>query len=125
MYTIQKKYAACCSHVLEGLPDGHPCGRLHGHNYEFEFVIESERLNEVGFVVDYREMDRIVKPLVDDVLDHHHLNGIPALSGRNPSAENIASWLFAKVGPQLLPAKLVAVRVSETPKTWAEYRWEG
>lgn len=40
------------------------------------------------------------------------------------SAEALAQWLFARAREVLsdeVAARLTAVRVSETPKTWAEY----
>ncbi|AUH44949.1 hypothetical protein CXR04_16855 [Streptomyces sp. CMB-StM0423] len=43
-------------------------------------------------------------------------------NGGSPSAENLAAWIF-DLWIQRFP-ELKAVRVSETPKTWAEYRPE-
>src|SRR5262249_12296187 len=34
MYTITKRFAFSASHIIGGLLPDHPCGRLHGHNYE-------------------------------------------------------------------------------------------
>jgi 6-pyruvoyltetrahydropterin/6-carboxytetrahydropterin synthase len=55
---------------------------------------------------------------VDDVLDHRHLNDI--LGADNTTAEKIAKHLFDWCKAKW--PEVVAVRVSETPKTWAEYR---
>ncbi|ARX89293.1 hypothetical protein SMD44_08780 [Streptomyces alboflavus] len=50
---------------------------------------------------------------------HRHLND--AIGGdRNPSAENIALWIYQTWTGDY--PELTAVRVSETPKTWATYR---
>ena len=38
MYTIAKRFAFSASHIIGGLPDKHPCSRLHGHNYEVEVL---------------------------------------------------------------------------------------
>jgi 6-pyruvoyltetrahydropterin/6-carboxytetrahydropterin synthase len=123
-YTIRKRYAFSASHVLNGLPEEHPCGRLHGHNYEVEVVCGGDRLDERAFVIDYREIDAAVKPIIED-LDHHHLNDSALLDGAQPSAERLACALFEEVALAMGPAAsrtLRAVLVSETPKTWAEYR---
>lgn len=40
--------------------------------------------------------------------------------GTSPSAENLAVWIH-DLWTERIP-ELTAVRVSETPKTWAEYR---
>ena len=41
MYTITKRFAFSASHIIGGLPNGHPCARLHGHNYEVEVVLQA------------------------------------------------------------------------------------
>lgn len=116
MFQISKRFEFSASHQLMGLPDDHPCSRLHGHNYIVEIVLESSELNTVGFVRDYREM-AIVKDFIDRNLDHRHLNDVINFQ---TSAENIAKFLYHQFAIHI--PELVAVRVSETPKTWAEYR---
>lgn len=95
------------SHVLSGLAEGHPCGRMHGHNYivRVETVYEDEDLSVAG-------------AYIDSVLDHRHLNN--ALPGMQPSAENLAHALFDRFALGI--PGLIAVSVSETPKTWARYQ---
>ena len=59
MYTITKQFSFSASHILDHLPDGHPCARLHGHNYVAELVLRSSELNGDGFVRDYNELGLI------------------------------------------------------------------
>jgi 6-pyruvoyltetrahydropterin/6-carboxytetrahydropterin synthase len=118
VYTITKQFSFSASHVLEHLPEEHPCARLHGHNYVAELVLESLELNESGFVRDYRELTPF-KAFIDEKLDHRHLNDI--MDGPT-SAENLARFLYEYA--QGLWPEVTAVRISETPKTWAEYRPE-
>jgi 6-pyruvoyltetrahydropterin/6-carboxytetrahydropterin synthase len=118
MYTITKQFTFSASHQLEGLPDDHPCSRLHGHNYVVEVELQASGLDEVGFVQDYRDLD-FVKQFIDETLDHQHLNEVVP-KGVNPTAEKLAHLIFDYLFVRY--AKLSAVRVSETPKTWAEYR---
>ena len=115
MFTISKEFQFSASHVLNGLPDDHQCGRLHGHNYIIEVVLQAPTLNEVGFVVDYGDL-KPLKTYIDNTLDHRHLNDVFTFQ---TSAENLARHLYTfckSIWPQA-----VAVRVSETPKTWATY----
>jgi 6-pyruvoyltetrahydropterin/6-carboxytetrahydropterin synthase len=119
VFRITKRFSFSASHQLFGLAEDHPCARLHGHNYEVEVVLESDKLSDVGFVRDYRELDGF-KAYIDANLDHQHLNRV--LTGMNPTAENIAERLFY-IAREHAP-ETVAVRVSETPKTWAEFRPE-
>ncbi len=48
-------------------------------------------------------------------LDHYVLNDVEGLE--NPTAENIASWVAARVNVK----QLVSVRVYETPMCWVEF----
>ena len=43
MYTIAKQFSFSASHVIDGVPEDHPCGRLHGHNYTVEVQLAAER----------------------------------------------------------------------------------
>lgn len=119
MYTISKRFTFSASHQLPTLPEDHQCRRLHGHNYEVEVELTGTELDEHGFVLDYGELAP-VRRLVDELLDHRHLNDVLDVT---PSAEHLAHWLFERCKESLPnPGSLTAVRVSETPRTWAEYR---
>lgn len=125
MYTISKEFHFSASHMLKGLPEGHQCARLHGHNYILVVELSGARLDRVGFVLDYGELG-IVKEIVDS-MDHRHLND---LFHFNPTSENICKALFVEIEEKLLALgkhKLdhidsMGVGLSETPKTMAWYR---
>lgn len=122
-YRISKEFGFSASHVLIGLPDGHPCGRLHGHNYKVRVTIEAEDLDETGFVVDYRALAPF-KQWIDDNLDHRHLNDMLV----QPTAEQLSKYLRrmlysrTSVWEVLPPNANVTVAISETDKTWAEWQ---
>lgn len=115
MYCISKLFSFSASHQLHGLPDGHPCARLHGHNYQVELVLSKSVLDERGFVVDYGDLKPFGQYL-DETLDHRHLNDVL----EQPTAENLARHLY-EVAWSLWHDVHLCVRVSETPKTWASY----
>jgi 6-pyruvoyltetrahydropterin/6-carboxytetrahydropterin synthase len=116
MFTISKQFHFSASHIIEGVPQEHPCSRLHGHNYVVEIVLAAQVLDAVGFVVDYNEL-KTFKKIIDCELDHRHLNDV--LPGAT-TAEAIAAYLYQKA--KVIWPQVVAMRVSETPRTWAEYR---
>lgn len=118
MYEITKDFAFSASHQLAGLPDDHPCSRLHGHNVIVRMHLAAEQLDAVGFVVDYRALDGF-KQWLDEHFDHRHLNDVVTF---NPTAEQMAHYLYRVAAEQGLP--VVAISWSETPKTWATYRPE-
>lgn len=115
MYKISKEFHFSASHQLQGLPEDHPCTRLHGHNYLVKVECSSEHLHQPGFVIDYRELEPI-KRYIDDKLDHRHLNDVFDF---NPTAELMAKFLFTEF-KKLIP-EVSAVEISETPKTNARY----
>ena len=116
MYTITKEFHFSAAHQLDGLPPTHQCARLHGHNYIVVVELQAQELDEHGFVRDYGDLAEL-KHYIDGFLDHKNLNDLFVIP---TTAENIAKHLFS-VCEDWWP-ELTAVRVSETPKTWAEYR---
>jgi 6-pyruvoyltetrahydropterin/6-carboxytetrahydropterin synthase len=94
MYKIRKRWSFDAAHQLTGLPEGHKCGRLHGHTYTVEIELTAETLDDHGFVVDYGDLAPI-KQLIDGVFDHKYLNDV--FIGVNPTAESLASIICGLV----------------------------
>jgi 6-pyruvoyltetrahydropterin/6-carboxytetrahydropterin synthase len=121
VYSISKDFNFSASHQLNGLPEGHQCGRLHGHNYAVRLILSSDVLDDHGFVVDYGDLGWF-KEWIDGHFDHKHLNDVV---GFNPTAENLAHYLYVIVADWLDSEDFdhvkLMVSVSETPKTWANY----
>lgn len=115
MYSITKEFTFSASHVLRGLAPGHKCGRVHGHNYRVRVSLEAPVLGEQGFVLDYADLGALGEQL-DGGLDHRHLNDVLDFQ---PTAENLARWLYDWCESMGWPVKEVGV--SETPRTWAWY----
>jgi len=115
MYKISKQFSFSASHQLHLLGADHPCARMHGHNYVVTLHLQSETLDQYGFVKDYKSLKN-VKQYIDNELDHRHLNDIVP---DHPSSENIARFLFERFKPEI--PELYAVEVSETPQTSCIY----
>lgn len=115
MYIIRKEFSFSAAHQLLNLVEGHPCSRIHGHNYIVIVELRSSTLNDSGFVLDYKELD-ILKSYLEKSFDHKNLNDF---FPKNPTAENIAEYLF-NIFKKLIP-DLFAIEISETPKTNARY----
>lgn len=116
MYSICKRFDFEAAHRLRGLPKGHPCSRRHGHSYRVWLTLATEKLDATGFVVDFGALGDF-KQWVDEKLDHRNLNKVLPV---NPTCENLARFIYEKWCHKI--PQLVAVRVSETEKTWGEYR---
>jgi len=116
MFRITKEFHFSASHQLSHLPADHQCARLHGHNYIVVVELAAPDLNADGFVRDYHEL-KPLKAYIDDTFDHHHLDDILDVPS---TAENLARHFYHWCKARW--SETAAVKVSETPKTWAEYR---
>lgn len=90
---------------------GGSCEEPHGHTYKLRVVVEGPLKD--GMVIDFREVKRIVNEKVMPKLDHKDLNKLL----KNPTAENIAQWIFDVLKPHM---NVVSVRVWEGSGKWAE-----
>jgi 6-pyruvoyltetrahydropterin/6-carboxytetrahydropterin synthase len=120
-FVISKRFGFEAAHFLSGLPKKHPCERMHGHSYQVDVRLAAAALTGPGFVTDFRELAPMKKYL-DATLDHRVLNEVLDVE---PTSENLAlhlaTWFLDHMQPGL-PGRLVAVRVSETASSWAEYQ---
>ncbi len=73
----------------------------------------------LGWIIDFAELKRLVKPVVAE-LDHKVMNNVPGLE--NPTCELIAVWIWNKLKP-LLPA-LKRIELHETPTSGVIYEGE-
>lgn len=113
---ITQAFTFEAAHRLPHVPATHKCHRMHGHSYRVELQLEGPVDPQTGFVIDFFDVEKAFGPVLER-LDHHTLNEIPGLE--NPTAENIAVWIWEKVKPLLGEVSLV--KVFETPSCWAEY----
>lgn len=112
-----KEFVFEAAHRLPRVPEGHKCGRLHGHSFRVAVYIEGEVDPDTGWIRDFSEIKAIFKPLYER-LDHNYLNEIPGLE--NPTSEVIAKWIWQQLKP-LLP-ELSRIRIHETCTSGCEYR---
>lgn len=117
MISISRRYHFEAAHLLPKVLDGHRCKRLHGHNYEMEVTLVGG-INDVGFIMDFWDLDRLVQPILDRV-DHRYLNDVPGLE--NPTAEFIALWFLARLRQAIEDEStgVSSVRIYETKDCWA------
>src|SRR2546421_13107792 len=118
--TTTREFAA--AHQLE-LYDG-SLEPLHGHNWRVKVTVAAERLDAIGVVMDFHDLERRVDAIVTP-LNNRHLNELSPFTPRkiNPTAENVAAHIAAALAPGL-PAgvRLACVEVWETSGNSAVYR---
>lgn len=135
--TVMRRIRFCAGHRLLG--HGGKCENFHGHNYIADFYVTVDELDEVGRVVDFADLKRVLKGWLDEHWDHafllfredhaaieairsvqpHKLYLLPA----NPTAENLAQHLLEEICPVLLEpldAQATKVVVWETEESFAE-----
>jgi 6-pyruvoyltetrahydropterin/6-carboxytetrahydropterin synthase len=113
---IYKEFSFEAAHRLPNVPEGHKCGRLHGHSFRVSVFVDGPIQQPTGWVMDFADIKIAFKPILDR-LDHYYLNEIPGLE--NPTSEQLAIWIWNELKPKL-PA-LVRIRVCETCTSGCEY----
>lgn len=138
-YLIHRYHDISCGHRVfqhEG-----KCAYLHGHNYRIHFTCRafSEKLDEIGRVLDFGVVKELLCLWLEANWDHKFLiwqkdpwymmlyafdQTVKSVSF-NPTAEHMARYLVEVIGPQQLGntgVELVEVTVEETRKCSATYR---
>lgn len=124
MFEVSVRLHFSAAHHLEGYRGG--CEAQHGHNWEVEVFIAGEKLDEIGMLVDFRDVkDALATEL--GKLDHRDLNTLEVFDNGNPTSERIAEFLFNGLSGRLNTEDRHVSRVSvqETPGAKASYRENG
>lgn len=113
---LTRRYTFEAAHQLHGLPEGHPCNRLHGHHYEFELTV-SAPLDDLGMVIEYGQLDALVAPVLD-AYDHRYVNDWLD----QPTVENMANDIWERLRLSAVPEehsglRFVGLRVWETARS--------
>ncbi|MBP2633076.1 MAG: queuosine biosynthesis protein QueD [Firmicutes bacterium] len=102
------------------------CNRLHGHNWSVEVTVKGKKLNELGMLIDFKELKKEVNKTIDK-LDHVYLNELNAFVENNPTAEHIAKYIYEQleVSPLFINnIKVKMIKVWESPKSAVTYSKE-
>ena len=95
---IYKVFTCEAAHRLTGANVPEKCARLHGHSFRIEVWLRGPVGTDTGWVMDFADVACAFRPIYEQ-LDHHYLNEIEGLS--NPSAENLALWIWHRLRPSL------------------------
>lgn len=123
MFEVSVEQVFAAGHALRNYKG--KCENIHGHNWRVQVVIEGERLDGTGLLVDFID----VKDLMGSViarLDHQFLNEVTPFDVKNPSAENIAEYFYEQMSTGLaatpVPVRIREVKIWETDIQSATYR---
>jgi 6-pyruvoyltetrahydropterin/6-carboxytetrahydropterin synthase len=104
---IWKEFGFESAHLLPRVPEGHKCGRLHGHSFRVRVGLRGIPGAETGWVMDFADLKKAWKP-VHEILDHRYLNEVPGLE--NPTSEILAAWIWDRLATELPQLSVVSVR---------------
>jgi len=124
MYEIEIIAGFSAAHLLREYKG--KCEHLHGHNYKVYVTVQAESVGHGGMVMDFGDLKRITAAVLEP-LDHAFLNEIAPFDTMEPSAENIASYLFQQIASKLPDqgGKLSSVAVCESDTAKATFRSKG
>ncbi len=111
------------AHTLRDYPGA--CSRMHGHNWKVETEVEASALDEVGMAVDFKQMKAAARE-VGERLDHRYLNELEPFDKINPTAENIAAYMYREIAARLNSetVQVCAVTLWETDRACVRYSEE-
>lgn len=114
---LVRSFSFEAAHWLPHVPPGHQCARMHGHSFHVDMICEGETDVHAGWLLDFARIKQAAAPWIDR-LDHRCLNEIEGLS--NPTAEEVARWLWMRIRPHL--PELAQINLAETCTARCEYR---
>ena len=113
MFTIRVETHFQASHCLT-LPDGSK-EPDHTHDWLVTADVSSDKLDKMGLVMNFQKLKEMMDEAVSD-FDHAAMDTISYFRQNNPSAENVAKYIYEKLGVELPEGvKLRSVRVVEEP----------
>lgn len=128
MYEVTVEQTFAAGHSLREYKG--KCENIHGHNYRVRVTVEGEQLNNIGLLVDFVDLKKAVRTVVDR-LDHQFINDLEPFTTVNPSAENLARYFYDQVSAALQleensfnqhPVRISQVKIWETDTSIAVYR---
>jgi len=122
-YTLKIVTDFASAHTLRDYPGD--CSRMHGHNWKTEIEVSASKLDQAGMVIDFKDIKKATREITAE-LDHRYLNDLAVFSEINPTAENIAAYLYTSLSSQLNTEniKITAVTLWETERACVRYTEE-
>lgn len=97
--------------------------KWHGHNYTLEVVVAGEPDPSTGFVLDIKELKKIIHTNVIDKVDHKNINEeTDFMKNIIPTSENICIGIWNQLVDKIPKGNLYSVKLYETENNYFEYR---
>ncbi|MBH44535.1 MAG: 6-carboxytetrahydropterin synthase QueD [Gammaproteobacteria bacterium] len=120
MYTLTIHTEFCSAHILHGHQGD--CKRMHGHNWKVEVEVSGNKLDNVGMVIDFKEIKKSTNEIAKK-LDHQYLNDLEPFKTKNPTAENISEYFYTQLSKifNTNDTKIKSVKLWETDRASVTY----
>jgi len=93
MFRIAKDFTFAAGHFIVGHPG--ECARPHGHNYRVRVTLAARELDEIGMVLDFAELKRVVGEILAP-FDHRMLNEVEPFTMVATTAERLAEHVWGE-----------------------------
>ena len=95
---------------------------MHGHNWKVEVEVSGNVLDNVGMVLDFKDIRNSTNDIVNK-LDHRFLNDLEPFKKINPTAEKIAKYIFLELSKVINnnETKIKSIKLWETEKSAVMY----
>lgn len=127
MFRIAKDFTFAAGHRIVGHPG--ECARPHGHNYRVRVTLAAGELDEIGMVLDFADLKRIVGEILTP-FDHRMLNDVEPFTTVATTAERLAEHVFAEAATRVREqtgerVAVERVEVWENETSMASYEGDG
>lgn len=96
----------------------------HGHNYELFVTIKGEIDPETGFLLNLKQLSKLIKERIIEKIDHKNINiEVDFMKGKFASTEVLAVSIWEQIEAEIrsFGAELHAVKLFESENNYAEY----
>ena len=95
---------------------------FHGHNYDLIVKVVGVPDPITGFVINTKDLSKIIGEEVIARFDHKNLNlDTELFKNLNPSAENIAIVIYNLLRPRIAEQLALKIRLYETERNFVDY----
>ena len=116
--TNMAKFHKCCLYKKDG------SDQPHGHTYHLEVTVFGIVDPDTGFVIDFKDLKKILSEGVLEKLDHNLLNTIDFFKVNLATAENICQYIWQEIVDEIEAVRpeqimVTQIKLYETPDSFA------
>lgn len=116
--TNMQRFHKCCFYKKDG------SNQPHGHTYHLEVTVFGMVDPDTGFVIDFKDLKKILSEGVLEKLDHNLINDIEYFKDKLATAENICQYIWEEIVDAIEDVRpgqiaVTEIKLYETPDSFA------